>query len=134
MLEVARRWTRSPLFPQIQFTPMAAYLDAIAAELPEPLPQWQDELYLEFHRGCYTSHADQKLANRRCEQLLYQAELFASLASWVASASYPQSALEQAWKQVDYIFCFFPVKIFHSAKAGNRRQQEKQLIIRVSLE
>ena len=100
MLEVARRWTRSPLFPQIQFTPMAAYLDAIAAELPEPLPQWQDELYLEFHRGCYTSHADQKLANRRCEQLLYQAELFASLASWVASASYPQSALEQAWKQV----------------------------------
>lgn len=100
MLEVARRWERSPLFPQIQFTPMAAYLDAIAAELPDPLPQWQDELYLEFHRGCYTSHADQKLANRRCEQLLYQAELFASLASLVVNTPYPQSALEQAWKQV----------------------------------
>ncbi|MEL6788919.1 MAG: alpha-mannosidase, partial [Cyanobacteria bacterium J06607_15] len=34
-------------------------------------PVWQDELYLELHRGCYTVHGDQKLYNRRCERLLY---------------------------------------------------------------
>src|SRR6476469_2664509 len=45
------------------------------------LPVWKDELYLEFHRGCYTTRADQKRQNRRCEELLYQAELLSSLAT-----------------------------------------------------
>ena len=51
------------------------------SQSPIPDPVWNDELYLEFHRGCYTTHADQKRWNRRCEGLLYQAELFASLAT-----------------------------------------------------
>ncbi len=64
------------------------------------LPIWNDELYLEFHRGCYTTHADQKRWNRRCEGLLYEAELFASLATISAGASYPKLQLEEAWKKV----------------------------------
>ena len=65
-----------------------------------PTPVWNDELYLEFHRGCYTTHADQKRWNRFCEGLLYQAELFASLATLSAGTAYPQEQLEVAWKQV----------------------------------
>ncbi|NET54903.1 MAG: alpha-mannosidase [Symploca sp. SIO2E6] len=61
---------------------------------------WNNELYLEFHRGCYTTHADQKFWNRRCEGLLYQAELFASLATITTSITYPQQQLEDAWKKV----------------------------------
>ncbi|MEZ2225473.1 MAG: alpha-mannosidase [Microcoleus sp.] len=64
------------------------------------LPLWKDELYLEFHRGCYTTHADQKRYNRRCEELLYQAELLSSLATICAGAIYPKSELEIAWKKV----------------------------------
>ena len=64
------------------------------------LPIWKDELYLEFHRGCYTTRADQKRNNRRCEELLYQAELLSSLATICAGAVYPKSELEIAWKQV----------------------------------
>ncbi|HEY9708521.1 MAG TPA: hypothetical protein V6D48_10005, partial [Oculatellaceae cyanobacterium] len=69
---------------------------------PHPLtfPVWNDELYLEFHRGCYTTHADQKRWNRRCEGLLYQAELFASLATLTTSSVYPKVQLEEAWKKV----------------------------------
>ncbi len=63
-------------------------------------PIWNDELYLEFHRGCYTAHADQKFWNRRCEGLLYQAELFASLATITTGISYPQQELEDSWKKV----------------------------------
>jgi alpha-mannosidase len=44
-------------------------------------PIWRDELYLELHRGCYTVHADQKRFNRRCERLLYEAELWSTLAT-----------------------------------------------------
>jgi len=64
------------------------------------LPVWQDELYLEFHRGCYTTRADQKRQNRRCEELLYQAELLSSLAAICTGAVYPKSELESAWKQI----------------------------------
>ena len=68
--------------------------------IPRTLPIWKDELYLEFHRGCYTTRADQKRQNRRCEELLYQAELLSSLATICTGAIYPKSELESAWKQV----------------------------------
>ena len=42
---------------------------------------YDSELYLELHRGCYTTHADQKRFNRYCESLLDRAELFANLAT-----------------------------------------------------
>ncbi|MGF1541016.1 MAG: alpha-mannosidase [Pleurocapsa sp.] len=82
MLEVAAKWDNSPFFPQIKFSKAVDYLTTIAAT-PKQLPVWQDELYLELHRGCYTTHADQKWFNRYCEGLLYQAELFATLANFV---------------------------------------------------
>ncbi|MEG4404418.1 alpha-mannosidase [Microcoleus sp. MON2_D5] len=68
--------------------------------IPPTLPVWKDELYLEFHRGCYTTRADQKRQNRRCEELLYQAELLSSLATICTGAVYPKSELESAWKQI----------------------------------
>ncbi len=68
--------------------------------LPGTLPIWKDELYLEFHRGCYTTHVDQKRQNRRCEELLYQAELLSSLATICTGAVYPKSELESVWKQI----------------------------------
>ncbi|NJL87378.1 MAG: hypothetical protein HC886_17590 [Leptolyngbyaceae cyanobacterium SM1_1_3] len=64
------------------------------------IPTWYDELYLELHRGCYTTHAEQKWFNRRCEDWLYQAELWAAIASLTADLPYPRADLEQAWKQV----------------------------------
>ncbi|MEG4492877.1 alpha-mannosidase [Microcoleus sp. D3_18_C4] len=68
--------------------------------IPRTLPIWKDELYLEFHRGCYTTRADQKRQNRRCEELLYQTELLSSLATICTGAVYPKSELESAWKQI----------------------------------
>lgn len=108
MLETVQRWQKSPFFPQLEFTKSESYLENLRQELqqesqPIPyssIPVWQDELYLEFHRGCYTTHADQKRSNRRCEGLLYEAELWASLSSLTTGAVYPKAALENAWKQV----------------------------------
>ena len=99
MLEVHQHWQQSALFPHLEFTTAARYLQQITETIP-PLPAWQDELYLEFHRGCYTTHADQKRWNRHCEGLLYQAELFAALATLTTGLAYPQPELEAAWKKV----------------------------------
>ncbi|WP_206815491.1 alpha-mannosidase [Chroococcus sp. FPU101] len=97
MLEVQQRFSSSPFFPQIGFTTAEEYLSNLPTE---NLPVWNDELYLEFHRGCYTTHADQKYYNRYCEGLLYQAELWSSLASIALKLPYPKTALTDAWKKV----------------------------------
>ena len=99
MLAVGRRWQQSACFPQLKPTTAAQFCHQVQTQAPD-LPVWQDELYLEFHRGCYTSHADQKRFNRRCEHLLCEAELFAAIATLTLDRPYPQAELEQAWKQV----------------------------------
>jgi alpha-mannosidase len=97
MLEIAQRWQHSLVFPEIEFTTAEKYLQQINQT---DFPTWDDELYLEFHRGCYTTHGDQKRWNRRGENLLYQAELFATLATIICGATYPKADIETAWKQV----------------------------------
>ena len=99
MLETARRWEHSPIFPKLQFTTSEKYLQFIKSE-SQNLPVWENELYLEFHRGCYTTHADQKRWNRKSEHLLYSAELFATLANILCGAEFPKTEIETAWKKV----------------------------------
>ncbi len=76
MLEVQNKWSNSPFFPDSKFTTNLTYLQLLESKEKEsPFPVWEDELYLEFHRGCYTTHSEQKWFNRQSEILLYQAEL-----------------------------------------------------------
>lgn len=109
MLMKARRWQASPFFPQVKFSTPAEFLQQVlnnedSVALPsktlgiEQFPLWSDELYLELHRGCYTSHSDQKQQNRRAEDLLYQAEIWATVAQLLADQPYPKEQLEIAWK------------------------------------
>jgi alpha-mannosidase len=108
MLEVNKRWQNSSFFPKSEFTTARNYISSLVETRNFPslqsnvasLPVWNDELYLELHRGCYTTHADQKWYNRRCEEWLYQAELYASLAQIMTGYDYPKAELETAWKQV----------------------------------
>ncbi|MBE9064911.1 alpha-mannosidase, partial [cf. Phormidesmis sp. LEGE 11477] len=105
MLEKARRWQKSPFFPQLNFTAPTDYIESLPhapSIAPKtnasPLPTWKSDLYLELHRGCYTTHADQKRSNRQSEDLLYQAEVFATIAQLTANRPYPKADLEAAWK------------------------------------
>ncbi|OIP67509.1 MAG: alpha-mannosidase [Oscillatoriales cyanobacterium CG2_30_40_61] len=100
MLEITRRWNQAAIFPEFKFQKVTEYLTEVLNNILAPLPIWQDELYLEFHRGCYTTHADQKRFNRRGETLLYEAELFASIATLYSGYIYPQQEIETAWKQI----------------------------------
>lgn len=54
------------------------------------LPNWRGELYAEFHRGTYTSHASIKKGNRKGEILLREAEYAAALASIASTYKYPK--------------------------------------------
>ena len=54
---------------------------------------------LQHHAsGCYSAVSLIKTLNRRCESMLYSAEAFSSLSSWMSGASYPADKLREAWK------------------------------------
>ncbi len=121
MLEVAQKWDKSPFFPEIRFSTATDYLQTID-RTQKQFPIWNDELYLELHRGCFTVHAEQKKYNRRCERLLYEAELWSTLASLLYGDNFdsqplfpnikiilekegfcqadPRQLIEIAWKKV----------------------------------
>ncbi|RJW38271.1 alpha-mannosidase [Clostridiales bacterium TF09-2AC] len=63
------------------------------------LPAWVGELYLEYHRGTYTSMARNKKYNRRGEFLLENLEgLEAVLGLWGAEQEDHREELEELWK------------------------------------
>ncbi|HOL66371.1 MAG TPA: glycoside hydrolase family 38 C-terminal domain-containing protein, partial [bacterium] len=63
----------------------------------QKLPVWVGELYLEFHRGTYTTQATVKKLNREAENSLKATEIF----SWfLPEPQSVQTTLEQAWKTV----------------------------------
>lgn len=65
---------------------------------------WDDELYLEKHRGTFTTHGWVKRANRQAEGILYSTELLAVLGMLLgnkgSSRKYPQQQIEEAWKKL----------------------------------
>ncbi len=64
------------------------------------LPAWVGELYLEYHRGTYTSMARNKRYNRRTEFACQNAETFSLLAGLLAGTDYPKAELDQMWELV----------------------------------
>ncbi len=61
------------------------------------LATWHGELYVERHRGTYTTHAYLKFLHRRAEEALKATEMLASLD---LPSRYPRKALQKLWKTV----------------------------------
>ena len=99
MLERARRLRDLEGSTKIEVGDPTAFFDAARAEYPQP-PVWRGELYLETHRGTYTSQARTKRGNRRAEALLREAELWSVAAAVRDRAPYPYEKLESIWRRV----------------------------------
>ncbi|MEO7015558.1 MAG: glycoside hydrolase family 38 C-terminal domain-containing protein [Leifsonia sp.] len=99
MLAAAHRTASLEGSPTVRLAAPSDFFAAASAEF-DPAPVWAGELYLEFHRGTYTSQARTKQGNRRSEQLLHEAELWASTAAVRAGAEYPAEVLREAWRTV----------------------------------
>lgn len=59
------------------------------------LPVWEGELYFEYHRGTYTSMGRNKRSNRKCEQLLMDAELLE-----VITGTSEKEEMDKIWRTV----------------------------------
>ena len=101
MLARARRTRDLEGSPRVEIEPPAAFFEQAHAEYGKAAPVWVGELYLELHRGTYTSQAKTKQGNRRSESLLREAELWAATAALrVPGYAYPYEDLERLWKTV----------------------------------
>ncbi len=89
------------IFPNIRFTTAEDYFDHLAQlAKQQQFPVWKDELYLEFHRGTYTTQSDTKRNNRIGEILQEEGEKFASVASTLFSLPYPSSRILDGWHTI----------------------------------
>ncbi len=101
MLEHIRRMERGiPGCPTVEHGHMGPYFERLVARMqaaPEAYPAWVGELYLEFHRGTFTSVAKVKRNNRRAEAALREIEALASLADLRGAYAYPKARIDALW-------------------------------------
>ncbi|NNC11569.1 alpha-mannosidase [Planctomonas sp. JC2975] len=83
--------------PRVTWERPDDFFDRAKQEVTDP-PVWVGELVLEAHRGTLTSQHRTKQGNRRGEQLLVEAELWAATATARAGAAYPYDELDSLWK------------------------------------
>lgn len=101
MVAAAHRTADLEGSPRVRIgTPQSFFAEAEAEYTA--LPVWVGEMYLELHRGTYTSQAKTKLGNRRSEHLLREAELWCTTAAVRTGGSfdYPQAELKRLWQLV----------------------------------
>ncbi|GAA1032140.1 glycoside hydrolase family 38 C-terminal domain-containing protein [Virgisporangium ochraceum] len=99
MMARARRLANLAGSHRVRFAAPAPFFEDAHTEYPDA-PVWVGELYLELHRGTYTSQAKTKQGNRRSEHLLREAELWAATAAVRAGFAYPYERLDRLWKTV----------------------------------
>lgn len=75
MIEKGRRLRDFDGMPKVESETALAFFEK-AVDDARDLPIWVGELYLELHRGTYTSQARNKRGNRKSEFLLRDAEFF----------------------------------------------------------
>jgi alpha-mannosidase len=90
-------------------------LDRWFAALPSNLPRYRGELYLETHRGTYTTHRDTKARNAALERALDEAE---ELAAWCVAVRVAPSVLAPLRDDLRSAWTIVLRNQFHDVAAG----------------
>ncbi len=106
MLETQRRLSKGlPGMPVTEMTTLREYLNITkedfdkACATTKRTPRWVGELYLELHRGTYTSIAKVKRSNRKSELGLQKAEAL-SYTDFYFGGSYDAEGIYDKWNKV----------------------------------
>ena len=107
MIETVRRLEYGlPGMPKAQMSFAGDFLDREEKSFQKycdesgKIPKWVGELYLEYHRGTYTSVARNKKNNRECEFLCQDTETLSVINNLLLGEAYPQEVLYNAWKKI----------------------------------
>jgi len=93
------------------------------------IPVWDGELYLEFHRGTYTSQGYNKKMNRFMEYKLREQEMLSVFAEKLCSVTYNREELLKAWKIVlcEQFHDILPGSSIHEVYEDSRKEYERAL-------
>ncbi len=104
MLEQQRRLSYGlPGIPRTKMSSLKEHLSHVEENFEESCweigrtPKWIGELYLEFHRGTYTSMAKNKRYNRKAEMLMQRLESLSVLNEVLANREYRKEKLYAMW-------------------------------------
>ena len=107
MLESQRRLAYGiPGIPKTRMQKAGDFLNQVEADFyknageMKRLPKWVGELYLEMHRGTYTSIAKNKKNNRKSEFLYQKAEALSVLDKVLLNGSYDKKTLYDGWEKI----------------------------------
>jgi alpha-mannosidase len=105
MLEMRRRLEHMPGLPKVVTGRVDDYFEKLKETVEATdsyVHTWDGELYLEYHRGTYTSQAYNKRMNRKLELLYREAEWLQVLQAVTGSDwhQYPSQDLYEGWKIV----------------------------------
>ena len=103
MLERIRRMDKIPGIPHVKTTKASDYfrrLHETVQNTKQPMATWDGEMYLEYHRGTYTSQGYNKKMNRRMEELYRKAEWMTVMNAFMESdlRQAEQETLTEGWK------------------------------------
>ncbi|MBA3943265.1 MAG: alpha-mannosidase [Herpetosiphonaceae bacterium] len=101
MLENLRAMEEFPATPRITQKHVGEFFQDLERTAGERLPVWNGELYLEYHRGTYTTQSRNKRANRKSEFMLHDAEFLATLAMLNdPDYGYPTETFRNLWRLI----------------------------------
>lgn len=91
-----RQLNTYPTVPKIEFSTTHTFFDSVVKEKALSIPVEKGELNFVFD-GCYTTHADIKRYNRKCENMLASTEALGTIGS-LNGLAYSYNDMESAWK------------------------------------
>jgi alpha-mannosidase len=96
MLESAERVADLRGLPLVEESTSERFFDALV-ERADEVATITGQLYLEYHRGTYTTQSRTKLGNRAGERAMHEAEAAAAIAWALDLAQYPADELAELW-------------------------------------
>ncbi|MEM6467599.1 MAG: glycoside hydrolase family 38 C-terminal domain-containing protein, partial [Pseudomonadota bacterium] len=92
LIQTAKAYDAMPGMPKLKMSTVGEAFEAMGEQAGD-LPVWNDELYLEGHRGVLTSNGKIKRQNRKAEIALHEAEALAVIHGLDVE-------LEEAWEKL----------------------------------
>lgn len=136
MLEMGRHLREMPGHPTVVPGKAGEYFDRLVERVKDTdryVHTWDGELYLEYHRGTYTSQARNKRYNRKTELLLRETEWLSTMASAKKNSwdAYEKEQLDSAWEILlrNQFHDIIPGSSIHEVYEDSREEYEQALEI-----
>lgn len=129
MIENMKMIDQLPALPTVKPTRVDDYfrqLQRTIKESSQKPAEWNGELYLEFHRGTYTSQARVKKENRQLEFAMRDLEARYVKAGMAYGAAYPTGKIQKLWERIlcNQFHDILPGSSIHEVYEDNKVEYE----------